>query len=151
PEACGTAVLSSRRAGREAARAQDGRYVAAIEQGTTSSRCMGCDHDRVVVAVAQQEHAQHFRRPGRGEDDAAESWQNVQEVVAAALADAGLTASDIAAIGITNQRETTVVWDRATGEPVADAIVWQDTRTDSIVKRLDESVGVEWFRDRTGL
>lgn len=131
--------------------APQGQYIAAIDQGTTSSRCMVFDHDGGVVAVAQKEHAQHFLRPGWVEHDAAEIWQNVQEVVTGALEKAALTSSDLAAIGITNQRETTVVWDRATGEPVANAIVWQDTRTDSIVRRLDESVGVEWFRDRTGL
>ena len=131
--------------------AQDTRYVAAIDQGTTSSRCMVFDHDGAIVAVAQKEHAQRFPRPGWVEHDAAEIWENVREVVAAALEKAGLTASEIAAIGITNQRETTVVWDRATGDPIANAIVWQDTRTDSIVTRLDRSVGVEWFRDRTGL
>ncbi len=131
--------------------ARTGRYIAAIDQGTTSSRCMVFDHDGAVVAVAQKEHAQHFPQPGWVEHDAAEIWRNVQEVVTGALEKAAVTASDLAAIGITNQRETTIVWDRATGEPVAPAIVWQDTRTDAIVKRLEKAAGVDWFRDRTGL
>ncbi len=139
----------------------DGRFIAAIDQGTTSSRCMVFDHDGAVVAVAQKEHAQHFPRPGWVEHDASEIWRTVQEVMAEALEKAGLgaagpaasaaPASGLAAIGITNQRETTVVWDRATGEPVANAIVWQDTRTDAIVERLGGDGGVDWFRDRTGL
>lgn len=104
------------------------RFIAAIDQGTTSSRCMVFDHDGEVVAVAQKEHAQHFPRPGWVEHDASEIWRNVQDVVADALEKAGAGAADIAAIGITNQRETTVVWDRVTGVPVANAIVWQDTQ-----------------------
>jgi glycerol kinase len=139
----------------------DGKLIAAIDQGTTSSRCMVFDHDGAVVAVAQKEHAQHFPRPGWVEHDASEIWRAVQDVVAEALEKAGLgtagpaasgaVASGLAAIGITNQRETTVVWDRATGKPVANAIVWQDTRTDAIVERLGGDGGVDWFRDRTGL
>ncbi len=129
----------------------DAEFVAAIDQGTTSSRCMIFDHDGAVVAIARQEHAQHFPRPGWVEHDASEIWQNVQDVVAEALHAAGIAASGLAAVGITNQRETTVVWDRSTGSPVANAIVWQDTRTDGIVGRLSENGGVEWFRDRTGL
>ncbi|GAA3733379.1 glycerol kinase GlpK [Leifsonia bigeumensis] len=129
----------------------EGRFIAAIDQGTTSSRCMIFDHDGEVVAVAQKEHAQHFPKPGWVEHDASEIWRNVQDVVAESLETASLAAADLAAIGITNQRETTVVWDRATGEPVANAIVWQDTRTDAIVRRLGEGDGVDWFRDRTGL
>src|SRR6266545_4710852 len=103
--------------------------VAAIDQGTTSSRCMIFDHDARVVSVAQVEHAQHFPRPGWVEHDAVEIWTNVARVVSDALDQAGLGAGDVAALGISNQRETTVVWDRATGEPIARAVVWQDTRT----------------------
>lgn len=131
--------------------AHHGEFIAAIDQGTTSSRCMIFSHDGEVVAVAQKEHAQHFPKPGWVEHDASEIWDNVQDVVAGALEKAGIAGSDLAAIGITNQRETTVVWDRATGEPVANAIVWQDTRTDEIVGRLGTDGGLEWFRDRTGL
>jgi glycerol kinase len=131
--------------------AEGARYVAAIDQGTTSSRCMVFDRSGTVVAVAQKEHAQHFPRPGWVEHDAAEIWRNVQEVVADAIGKARLTAADVAAIGITNQRETTLVWDRATGEPLANAIVWQDTRTDAIVRRLGGADGPDRYRDRTGL
>ena len=129
----------------------DKRYVAAIDQGTTSSRCIVFDINGSIVAVAQREHEQIFPKPGWVEHDANEIWANVKGVVGDALADAELRPSDIAAIGITNQRETTVVWDRATGEPVHNAIVWQDTRTDEIVRELGGVVGPERFRERTGL
>ncbi|MGB8198397.1 MAG: FGGY family carbohydrate kinase, partial [Pseudonocardiaceae bacterium] len=102
-------------------------YVAAIDQGTTSTRCMVFDHDGRVVSVDQREHRQYFPRAGWVEHDPLEIWANAREVVAGALARAGLAARDIAAVGITNQRETTVVWDRRSGEPVHNAIVWQDT------------------------
>jgi glycerol kinase len=129
----------------------DTRYVAAIDQGTTSSRCIVFDVNGSIVTVAQREHRQIYPQPGLVEHDAMEIWANVQKVMGDALADAGLTAQDIAAIGITNQRETTVLWDRATGEPVHNAIVWQDTRTDAIVRELGGVVGPERFRERTGL
>jgi glycerol kinase len=122
--------------------------VAAIDQGTTSTRCMLFDHDAQVVAHAQLEHRQHFPRPGWVEHDANEIWVNTQTVTADALARADLTAADVAAIGITNQRETTVVWDRATGEPVAPAIVWQDTRTHDICTTLGDH---DRYRSRVGL
>ncbi len=127
------------------------KYVAAIDQGTTSSRCIVFDESGSIVCSAQKEHRQIFPQPGWVEHDANEIWANVQEVVARALADGNLTAAHIAAIGITNQRETTVVWDRDTGEPVANAIVWQDTRTSDLVRELGEPVGSERFRERTGL
>ena len=94
------------------------RYIAAIDQGTTSSRCMIFDHGGHVVTSAQREHRQIFPRAGWVEHDPSEIWRTTREVVAAALAKRDLTRDDIAAVGITNQRETTVVWDRATGEPV---------------------------------
>ncbi|GGF93779.1 glycerol kinase [Rhodococcoides trifolii] len=112
------------------------RYVAAIDQGTTSSRCMIFDHKGTVVAVDQKEHQQIFPQAGWVEHDAVEIWENVRSVTAAALAKADLRPSDIAAVGITNQRETALVWERATGKPVYNAIVWQDTRTDRIVTKL---------------
>ena len=112
------------------------RYIAAIDQGTTSSRCMIFDHEGTVVAVDQKEHKQIFPQAGWVEHDAIEIWENVRSVTAAALAKADLRPNDIAAVGITNQRETAVVWDRATGKPIYNAIVWQDTRTDRIVTKL---------------
>lgn len=129
----------------------DKRYVAAIDQGTTSSRCIVFDINGSIVAVAQREHEQIFPQPGWVEHDAAEIWSNVKRVCTDALADAELQPSDIAAIGITNQRETTLIWDRETGQPVHNAIVWQDTRTDEIVRELGDVVGPERFRERTGL
>ncbi|MGP3949017.1 glycerol kinase GlpK [Streptomyces sp. 7N604] len=128
-----------------------GPFIAAIDQGTTSSRCIVFDTDGRIVAVDQKEHEQIFPKPGWVEHNAAEIWTNVQEVVAGALSKAGLTRSDIRAIGITNQRETTVLWDKATGEPVHNAIVWQDTRTDALCKELGRNVGQDRFRRETGL
>ncbi|HYU66069.1 MAG TPA: glycerol kinase GlpK [Jatrophihabitantaceae bacterium] len=126
--------------------------VAAIDQGTTSSRCMIFDHDARVVSVAQVEHAQHFPRPGWVEHDAVEIWTNVARVVSDALDQAGLGAGDVAALGITNQRETTVVWDHATGEPIAPAVVWQDTRTQAICDSLGAlGGGADRYRSRVGL
>jgi glycerol kinase len=127
------------------------RYIAAIDQGTTSSRCIVFDVDGSIVSVAQKEHEQIFPKPGLVEHDALEIWANVQEVVQEALDEAELKTADIAAIGITNQRETTVVWDKNTGRPVHNAIVWQDTRTDTLVKELGDIIGPERFRERTGL
>ncbi len=104
-----------------------------------------------VIAADQREHRQIFPRPGWVEHDAAEIWRTVEAVVAGALAGGGLTVSDLAAFGITNQRETTVLWDARTGEPVHPAIVWQDTRTDQLIKELAGSAGPDRFRDRCGL
>jgi glycerol kinase len=126
-------------------------YVAAIDQGTTSSRCMVFDAAGTIVSVAQREHRQIFPQPGWVEHDAEEIWECVEYVVREALAAEGITAEQIAAVGITNQRETTLVWERATGRPVHHAIVWQDTRTEAQLRRFDESVGEETFRQRTGL
>jgi glycerol kinase len=127
------------------------RYIAAIDQGTTSSRCIVFDHDGAIAAVAQKEHRQIFPRPGWVEHDAREIWANVQEVAAAALARLSIGPSDLAAVGITNQRETTVVWDKATGAPIHNAIVWQDTRTDRLARELGGTVGQDRFRERCGL
>ena len=104
-------------------------YVLAIDQGTTSSRAILFDRDFGVAAQAQQEFTQHFPRSGWVEHDPDEIWRSVVATCRAAMEKAGAEASDIAAIGITNQRETTVLWDRATGAPVHNAIVWQDRRT----------------------
>ncbi|QLE71339.1 glycerol kinase GlpK [Streptomyces rectiverticillatus] len=128
-----------------------GPFIAAIDQGTTSSRCIVFDRDGRIVSVDQKEHEQIFPKPGWVEHDAAEIWTNVQEVVAGAVEKAGITAADVKAIGITNQRETTLLWDKHTGEPVYNAIVWQDTRTDALCKELGRNVGQDRFRRETGL
>ncbi|MEU6203254.1 glycerol kinase GlpK [Micromonospora musae] len=128
-----------------------GEYVAAIDQGTTSSRCIVFDRAGEIVSVAQREHRQIFPRPGWVEHDAEEIWANVEHVVREALRAAGTDAAGLAAVGITNQRETTMVWDRATGRPVANAIVWQDTRTGELLRELDQAYGEQRFRERTGL
>src|SRR5690606_5601544 len=99
------------------------RYVGAIDQGTTSSRFIVFDRQGAIVSVAQREHAQIYPHPGWVEHDAAEIWRNTEAVIGEALALGGLEASDLAAVGITNQRETTVVWDRTTGAPLANALV----------------------------
>src|SRR5688500_7608987 len=105
------------------------KYILAVDQGTTSSRATVFNPSVEVVAVAQKEFFQHYPQPGWVEHDANEIWATQMEVARDAAAQAKIRASDIAAIGITNQRETTVVWDRKTGEPVGRAIVWQDRRT----------------------
>ena len=113
-------------------------YIGAIDQGTTSSRFIVFDQDGKIVTVDQREHEQITPKAGWVEHDAKEVWTRTREVIGGALASSTLEAGDIAAIGITNQRETTVVWDRETGEPVYNAIVWQDTRTDQIVRELGD-------------
>ncbi|NNG36021.1 glycerol kinase GlpK [Nakamurella aerolata] len=128
-----------------------GKYIAAIDQGTTSTRCMIFNHEGRVVAVDQKEHEQIFPQAGWVEHDAKEIWENTRTVTAGALAKADLSASDIAAVGITNQRETALVWDKNTGEPVYNAIVWQDTRTDKIVERLAGSDGQDKYKAKVGL
>jgi glycerol kinase len=124
-------------------------YAAAVDQGTTSTRFMVFDHGGQVVSVDQKEHEQIYPKPGWVEHDANEIWQRTQEVVKAGLGK--VKASDIAAVGVTNQRETTVVWDRTNGEPVYNAIVWQDTRTDTICNELMADGGQDRFRAKTGL
>ena len=124
-------------------------YIASIDQGTTSTRCVIVDHGGAIVASSQVEHTQHHPRPGWVEHDAAEIWSNTEAVISGALADGGFTRADIKAIGITNQRETTVLWDKSTGEPVARAIVWQDTRTAGICAALAEHA--DMFKTVTGL
>jgi glycerol kinase len=127
-------------------------YVAAIDQGTTSTRCMLFDHAGNVVSVGQKEHRQIFPRAGWVEHDATEIWANTREVVGQALARANVNNSEIVAVGITNQRETAVVWDRRTGEPVYNAIVWQDTRTTKIIEDLGAlGGGADRYKDKVGL
>jgi glycerol kinase len=126
-------------------------YIGAIDQGTTSTRFIVFDRDARVVAIDQREHEQITPRAGWVEHDPAEIWQRTREVLGGALAKSGLEAGDLAAIGITNQRETTLVWDRETGEPIYNAIVWQDTRTAELVRELAGDRGLNRLRDRVGL
>lgn len=125
-------------------------YVLAIDQGTTSTRAMIFDRKGSVISVGQKEHEQIFPKAGWVEHDPAEIWRNTQEVIGLALSRADITRHDIAAIGITNQRETAVVWDKNTGKPVYNAIVWQDTRTQPIVDRLADG-DTDRYKDIVGL
>jgi glycerol kinase len=127
------------------------RYVAAIDQGTASSRCMVFDRSARIVSVAQKEHRQIFPRPGWVEHDPEEIWRNVEEVLRDALDKAQLTSSDVVALGIANQRESTLVWERESGAPVHNAINWQDTRTDHLIRELGGDAGQDRFRERCGL
>ncbi|GAA3031662.1 glycerol kinase GlpK [Microbacterium dextranolyticum] len=127
------------------------RYVIALDQGTTSSRAIVFDKKGAVVAVGQKEHEQIMPRAGWVEHDPIEIRDNMREVIGIALGRADATRHDIAAVGITNQRETAIVWDRTTGIPVCNAIVWQDTRTQSIVDRLAGDAGVDRYKDVVGL
>jgi glycerol kinase len=127
------------------------KYSAAIDQGTTSTRFMIFDHAGKVVAVDQKEHEQIYPKPGWVEHDPMEIWTRTQEVIKGALQKGNVSPSDIAAVGVTNQRETTVVWEKATGKPVYNAIVWQDTRTDKICNELAKDGGQDRFRPKVGL
>jgi glycerol kinase len=127
------------------------RYVMSIDQGTTSTRCILFDARGRLVSVVQREHQQHFPRPGWVEHDAAEIWRNLSKIVPEALAQAGVSAEQVAGLGIANQRETTVLWDRRTGVPVGRAIVWQDTRTDRMIEQLEREPGVKRVRELCGL
>jgi glycerol kinase len=127
------------------------QFIAAIDQGTTSTRCIIFDRAGTIISLDQKEHTQSFPRPGWVEHDPEEIWERTQSVVRAALERAGLVAGQLAAIGITNQRETTVVWNRHTGRAYAPAIVWQDTRTDRLCHELARDGGIDRFRERCGL
>ena len=126
-------------------------YVAAIDQGTTSTRFMIFDHGGNVIAADRKEHRQIYPRPGWVEHDPLEIWSCTREVIAGALKKGNVNPKEIAAIGVTNQRETTVVWDQKTGEPIYHAIVWQDTRTDELINALAKDGGLGRFRNKTGL
>ena len=126
-------------------------YLGAIDQGTSSTRFIIFDDSTRVVAESQLEHAQIYPHAGWVEHDPIEIWRNTQTVIARALRSASLNASDLAAIGITNQRETTVVWDRRSGVPLANALVWQDTRVTEYLPKYSADPGTEFFRSRTGL
>ena len=126
-------------------------YIGAIDQGTTSTRFIVFDRSGRVVSVAQKEHEQIYPKPGWVEHNAEEIWQRTCEVIAEAIAKGKLQPQDLAAIGITNQRETTVVWNRKTGKPLANALVWQDTRVADYVSDLAKAGGQDRFRGKTGL
>ena len=127
------------------------KFVLAIDQGTTSSRAIVFNHSGQIVGVGQQEFEQIFPNPGWVEHNPIEIWDSVRTVVADALVAAGINKDDLISVGVTNQRETAVVWDKNTGEPVYNAIVWQDTRTAPIVRELAGDEGVEKYKDRVGL
>lgn len=127
------------------------KYVAAIDQGTTSTRCILFDRQGNIVSVGQKEHEQIYPKPGWVEHNPDEIWKNTLEVIALARIKASITADEVAAIGITNQRETTVVWNRRTGKPYHNALVWQDTRTGELVARFEKEGGIDRFRETTGL
>ena len=127
------------------------KFVMAIDQGTTSTRAIIFDHSGKIVATGQKEHEQIFPKAGWVEHNAKEIWDNVRSVVADALSKASLNSGDMAAVGITNQRETTLVWDKSTGEPVYNAIVWQDTRTAKIIDDLGGEEGQDKYKARVGL
>ena len=126
-------------------------YVASIDQGTTGTRFMVFDHSGAVVANAYEQHEQIYPEPGWVEHDPMEIWENTKEVVTRGLDEAGVEASQLEAIGITNQRETTIVWDKETGKPVYNALVWQDRRTTDRVEEIQEEDKVEMIRGKTGL
>ncbi|WP_022884871.1 glycerol kinase GlpK [Glaciibacter superstes] len=128
-----------------------GNYILAIDQGTTSSRAIIFDKSGSIISTGQLEHEQIFPKAGWVEHDPKEIWDNTREVIGQALSKANLTRHDIEAVGITNQRETAVVWDKTTGKAVYNAIVWQDTRTQSIVDRLAADGGIERFKPQVGL
>jgi len=126
-------------------------FVLAIDQGTTSTRAILFTHDGKIHATGQKEHEQIFPKAGWVEHDPVEIWDNTREVIGNCLGKANAANSDIAAIGITNQRETAVVWDKNTGEPVYNAIVWQDTRTDKIAEELGGDEGADKYKAICGL
>ncbi|ONI79995.1 glycerol kinase [Actinosynnema sp. ALI-1.44] len=127
------------------------RYVMSVDQGTTSTRCILFDARGRLVSVVQREHQQHFPRPGWVEHDAAEIWRNLARLMPEALTQAGASAEQVVGLGIANQRETTVLWDRRTGAPIGRAVVWQDTRTDRVVEQLAREPGAKRVRELCGL
>src|SRR5213076_3275740 len=127
------------------------KTILALDQGTTSSRAIVFDHNGSIISTAQQEFRQIFPKPGWVEHDAQEIWASQSYVAAQSLNKANLTAGDVAAIGITNQRETTVVWERSTGKPICNAIVWQDRRTAAFCDELKAANMGELIKEKTGL
>ncbi len=128
-----------------------GNFIGAIDQGTTSTRFIVFDQNANIVASDQKEHRQIYPRPGWVEHDALEIWSNTQDVIQNAMRKSGLRSDDITALGITNQRETCVLWNKETGQPYSNAIVWQDTRSQIICDRLSNNFGIDRFRQKTGL
>jgi glycerol kinase len=137
--------------GRSSEKGIAARYIGALDQGTTSTRFIVFDRAGKIVSIAQKEHRQIYPQPGWVEHDPEEIWSRTQEVIAAAMAQRSLGRKDLAAIGITNQRESVVLWNRNTGKPVANAIVWQDTRTDELVREFSAHGGQDRYRAKTGL
>ena len=127
------------------------KYIMALDAGTTSNRCILFNKKGQIISVAQKEFTQYFPKPGWVEHDANEIWSSQLGVAVEAMAKIDATANDIAAIGITNQRETTIVWDKNTGEPIYNAIVWQCRRTSQYCDKLKEKGLTEKFREKTGL
>jgi glycerol kinase len=127
------------------------KFIAALDQGTTSTRCILFDHAGNISGVDQKEHKQIYPKPGWVEHDPLEIWERTQQVMRGALDKSGIAAADVAAVGITNQRETTVVWEKSTGKPIYNAIVWQDTRTDALCNELAKTGGQDRLREKTGL
>src|SRR5271167_2272049 len=126
-------------------------FIGAIDQGTTSTRFIVFDRGGRIVALAQKEHRQIFPQPGWVEHDPEEIWRNAQEVIAASIAEKSLRPGDLSAIGITNQRETSLLWNRRTGAPLGNAIVWQDARVADSVAEFNRDGGQDRFRAKTGL
>ena len=126
-------------------------YLGAIDQGTTSTRFIVFDRSGRISSVAQREHEQIYPRPGWVEHDPEEIWRRTHEVIKVAMEDKGFRAKDLAAIGITNQRETTLMWDRRTAHAIHNAIVWQDTRVENDVAEFAKNGGQDRFRAKTGL
>src|SRR3712207_1101405 len=127
------------------------QYVGAIDQGTTSSRFIVFDKAGTIVSVGQKEHEQIYPKPGLVEHDPLEIWRNTQAVIAEAMDRERLRPRNLAAVGVTNQRETTLLWDRRTGKPLHNALVWQDTRVDELVAHFAETGGKDRLRSKTGL
>ena len=127
------------------------KFIAALDAGTTSTRCILFDHDGNVCSTGQYEHDQIMPEAGWVEHNPMKLWQNARRAMGRALTDIDADTSDVEALGITNQRETTIVWDKNTGEPVYNAIVWQDTRTSEICKELAGDEGIDRWRKKTGL
>ena len=127
------------------------KYIMALDAGTTSNRCILFDEKGEICSIAQKEFTQYFPKPGWVEHDANEIWSSQLGVAVEAMAKLGIGADDIAAIGITNQRETTIVWDKNTGEPVYNAIVWQCRRTSEYCDTLKDKGLTDKFREKTGL
>ena len=145
------APLREKRETKEGREGLAGEHILAIDQGTTSSRSIVYDGVGKRVGIAQEAVAATFRHPGWVEQDAVEIWETTRRVMEGAIAAAGLTATEVAAIGITNQRETTILWDRATGEPVAPAIVWQSRQSSKVVDGIAERGLTERYQEVTGL